>query len=61
MTFVYHWIMKRARKGDGSVAIGYLRVSTEDQRLGPEAQRDAIAAWAERAGIAVAAWFPTLV
>ena len=57
MTFVYPWRMKRARKGDSTVAIGYLRASTEDQRLGPEAQRDAIATWAERAGITVAAWF----
>lgn len=50
-------MMRRARKGDGNLAIGYLRVSTEDQRLGPEAQREAITTWAERAGITVAAWF----
>ena len=56
-TNVYASDMKRARKGDGKVAIGYLRVSTEDQRLGPEAQRDAIATWAARAGVTVAAWF----
>lgn len=49
--------MKRTRKGDGKVAIGYLRVSTEDQRLGPEAQRAAIEAWAAREGVTVAAWF----
>jgi DNA invertase Pin-like site-specific DNA recombinase len=49
--------MKRARKGDGKLAIGYLRVSTEDQRLGPEAQRAAVEAWAVREGVSVVAWF----
>lgn len=44
------------RKGSRSVAIGYVRVSTEDQKLGPEAQRAAIAAWAQREGVTVAAW-----
>ena len=48
--------MKRARKGDPKVAIGYLRVSTEDQRLGPEAQRAQIEAWAAREGVVVLAW-----
>lgn len=32
-------------------------MSTEDQNLGPEAQRAQINAWAARAGIEVAAWF----
>lgn len=48
--------MKRTRKGDGRIAVGYLRVSTEDQRLGPEAQRAAIEAWAAREGVTIAAW-----
>lgn len=38
------------------IAIAYLRVSTEDQTLGPEAQRAAIEAWAARAGAVVASW-----
>lgn len=38
------------------VAVAYLRVSTEDQHLGPEAQRAAVEAWAARAGVSVAAW-----
>jgi DNA invertase Pin-like site-specific DNA recombinase len=42
--------------GDPKLAVGYLRVSTDDQRLGPEAQRDAIQAWADREGIYVVAW-----
>lgn len=36
--------------------MAYIRVSTEDQRLGPEAQRAAIEAWARGAGVAVVAW-----
>jgi DNA invertase Pin-like site-specific DNA recombinase len=37
-------------------AVAYLRVSTDDQTLGPEAQRSAIEAWAAREGVQVAAW-----
>jgi len=47
---------RRAPAGDPLVAVAYLRVSTEDQRLGPEAQRAAIEAWATREGVRVAAW-----
>lgn len=47
---------RRKPKGSAQLAVAYLRVSTEDQRLGPEAQRAAIVAWAERAGVTVAAW-----
>ena len=32
-------------------AVGYVRVSTEDQGLGLEAQRAALTAWADRAGV----------
>lgn len=37
-------------------AIAYIRVSTDDQHLGPEAQRGAIEAWAARQGVQVTAW-----
>jgi DNA invertase Pin-like site-specific DNA recombinase len=47
---------KRTPAGSPKVAIGYLRVSTDEQRLGPEAQRAAVEAWAVREGIQVAAW-----
>lgn len=47
---------RRARPGDPLRAIGYLRVSTEDQRLGPDAQRAMIAAWAAREGVEVVGW-----
>lgn len=41
---------------DPTLAIAYLRVSTDDQQLGPEAQRAAIEAWAARQGARVVAW-----
>ena len=41
---------------DQTRAIAYLRVSTEDQALGPEAQRAAIEVWAGRQGVQVLAW-----
>lgn len=51
--------MARSKKQaplDSSKAVAYLRVSTEDQALGPEAQRAAIEAWAVRQGIQVTSW-----
>lgn len=39
------------RPGDPKRAVAYLRVSTDEQRLGPEAQRAAIAAWGAREGV----------
>jgi site-specific DNA recombinase len=47
--------MKR-RQGSPTIAIAYLRVSTEEQRLGPEAQRASIEAWAVREGVSVSSW-----
>lgn len=47
---------KRTKAGDGRLAVGYLRVSTDEQHLGPEAQRAAMVAWAEREGVEIAAW-----
>lgn len=44
------------RTGDAKAAVGYLRVSTDEQNLGPEAQRAAILAWALRNGVTVVAW-----
>lgn len=41
---------------DPKRAVAYLRVSTEDQNLGPEAQRAAIERWADANGVAVIAW-----
>jgi DNA invertase Pin-like site-specific DNA recombinase len=39
-----------------SIAVAYLRVSTEDQHLGPEAQRAQIQSWAESKGIRISVW-----
>lgn len=41
---------------DAGTAVAYLRVSTEDQHLGPEAQRASIEAWAAREGVRVVSW-----
>lgn len=47
----------RQQLGDASRAVVYLRVSTEDQNLGPEAQRAAIERWARSAGVQLVATF----
>ena len=47
---------RRTPAADPSRAVAYLRVSTDDQALGPEAQRAAILRWAASAGIEVVAW-----
>lgn len=47
---------KGAKAGDARVAVAYLRVSTDEQHLGPEAQRAAVKRWAEVAGARVVAW-----
>ena len=53
---VYNGCMaKRIKAGDPKVAVGYLRVSTDEQALGPEAQRAAIEHWAQARGVRLAA------
>lgn len=42
---------------DPRKAVAYIRVSTEDQHLGPDAQRAALAVWAERNGVTIVATF----
>lgn len=42
--------------GDETKAVGYVRVSTAEQHLGPEAQRASIEAWARAHGVEVVAW-----
>ena len=44
------------RTANPLVAVAYVRVSTDEQHLGPAAQRSQIEAWALREGIVVAAW-----
>lgn len=47
---------RSARPGNPKLAIGYVRCSTSEQHLSPDAQRAAILAWADREGISVIAW-----
>src|SRR6202142_600108 len=47
---------KRIRSGSPLVAVAYIRVSKDDQKLGPDAQRASIEAWAAREGVKVVAW-----
>lgn len=48
---------RRTRSSDPRTAVAYLRVSTEEQRNGPEAQRAQIEAWAQREGATIVAWY----
>lgn len=48
--------MDSARNMNPRIAVAYLRVSTTEQMLGPEAQRASIVGWARHAGVEVAAW-----
>ena len=41
---------------DSLTAVAYLRVLTDRQELGPEAQRASITAWAAREGVTIVAW-----
>lgn len=47
---------RRRRPGNPRIAIAYIRVSTEDQNLGPKAQRSAIERWAKREDVEVVEW-----
>jgi DNA invertase Pin-like site-specific DNA recombinase len=47
---------RKKQRADASLAVAYLRVSTDEQTLGMEAQRSAIKTWAERQGITIARW-----
>ncbi len=46
----------RARPGDPKLAVAYVRASTEEQRLGPEAQRATIESWAARESVRIVSW-----
>jgi DNA invertase Pin-like site-specific DNA recombinase len=47
---------KRVKSGSPRIAVAYVRVSKDEQKLGPEAQRASIEAWAVLEGVQVAAW-----
>lgn len=44
------------RSTDAHLAVAYLRVSTDEQSLSPDAQRASIEAWAAREGVAITSW-----
>ena len=48
---------RKAKNLDPKAIVAYLRVSTEEQGLGMEAQRNAIKAWADLHGVKIAAWY----
>lgn len=48
---------RKQAPGDPTLAVAYLRVSTDDQRNGPDVQRADIERWASRHGVTVAGWF----
>lgn len=49
------------RRGDPSIAVGYVRSSTKEQRLGPEVQQSALAAWAKASNVRLVAVFEEVV
>jgi len=46
---------RRRREGDALLAVGYCRVSTDEQRLGVEAQRAALESWSRAHGVELVA------
>lgn len=52
--------MRKPKAGDLDLVVAYVRVSTDEQKIGPEAQRAAIEAWARHAGARVVAWHEDL-
>lgn len=51
---------KARRAGDTRRAVGYVRVSTEDQNLGPDAQREALSRWCATSGAELVAVYEDL-
>ena len=51
-----HLRVMSKRAPSAHLAVAYVRVSTDDQALGPEAQRASIEAWAAREGVQIASW-----
>ena len=47
---------RTARPGNPAVAVAYIRASKEEAKLGPQAQRSQIEAFAAREGITIVAW-----
>ena len=50
-------VRKKAPAGNSRLAIGYIRVSTKEQRLGPKGQARELDRWAKREGVQLLAVF----
>jgi DNA invertase Pin-like site-specific DNA recombinase len=48
---------RKRPQNDAKTAVAYLRVSTDRQEHGPEAQRATLEAWAGREGVQIIEWF----
>jgi DNA invertase Pin-like site-specific DNA recombinase len=46
---------RRKQAGNPAIGVALMRVSTDEQHLGPEAQRAAIMSWADREGVKIVA------
>ena len=51
---------KARKSGDPKVAVGYIRASKGEQRLTPDAQREAMRIWCDREGVELVAVFEDL-
>lgn len=51
----------KIKQGNQTIAIGYLRVSTDEQHLGPQAQRDALEKWSKANGVTLVAIYEEAV
>lgn len=51
---------KTTKHANTSKAVAYLRASTDEQHLSPEAQRSAIESWARSNGVTICEWFADL-
>lgn len=49
-------MVRRSHSADASRAVAYIRVSTDEQALGPKAQRAAIERWASSQRVSIASW-----
>lgn len=47
---------RRIPRTNVALAVAYIRVSTDEQSLGPKAQRNAIERWAKARGVTIAGW-----
>ena len=56
LTMLVNVLRYRMAHTNPLTAVGYLRASTDDQKLGPEAQRASIESWAAANGVTVIAW-----